>query len=35
MLTHSSDALGYWVHKEWPVKHVTRAVGRAHIERWL
>jgi hypothetical protein len=35
MLTHMSDALGYWVHKEWPVKHVTRAVGRAHIERWL
>jgi len=33
MLTHVSDALGYWIHKEWPVKHVEQAVGRARIER--
>lgn len=35
MLTHVSDALGYWIHKEWPVKHVTQAVGSALIERIL
>jgi len=33
MLTHVSDASGYWIHKEWPVKHVEQAVGRARIER--
>lgn len=35
MLTHISDALGYWVHWEWPVKHVTQSVGSALIERIL
>lgn len=35
MLSHISDACGYWIHKEWPVKHVTQAVGRALIERLL
>lgn len=35
MLTHISSALGYWVHAEWPVKHVSQAVGRARIERVL
>jgi hypothetical protein len=35
MLTHVSDALGYWVHRDWPVKHVTQSVGRARVERWL
>jgi hypothetical protein len=35
MLTHISSAAGYWVHKEWPVKTVQAAVGRARVERWL
>lgn len=35
MLTHVSSALGYWVHADWPVKHVIQAVGRARVERWL
>jgi hypothetical protein len=35
MLTHVSDAFGYWVHREWPVKHVAQAVGRSLIERCL
>jgi len=35
MVTHISDAAGYWVHKDWPVKTVQAAVGRARVERWL
>jgi hypothetical protein len=33
MLTHASDALGYWVHAEWPVKHIGAAVGRVRVPR--
>lgn len=30
MLTHISDAFGYWVHREWPPVRVTRA-GAMHV----
>jgi hypothetical protein len=33
MLTHISDASGYWIHSDFPVVKVEAAVGRARIER--
>jgi hypothetical protein len=33
MLTHASDALGYWVHATWPVKHIGAAVGAVRVPR--
>jgi len=34
MLSHISDALGYWVHQDWPP--VTRTVAHsAHMAHWL
>lgn len=35
LLTHVSDALGYWVHREFPLVKPTITVGRARIERLL
>ena len=34
-ITHASDALGYLVAVEFPVKKPEQAVGRAWIEKWL
>jgi hypothetical protein len=35
MLTHVSDAAGYWVHAEFPVQHPHISVGRIRVERFL
>lgn len=35
ILTHVSDALGYWIHRDWPVQHKVQSVGMARISRWL
>jgi hypothetical protein len=34
-ITHASDALGYLVAVEFPVKKPEQAVGRAWVEKWL
>lgn len=35
MLTHASDALGYWIHREFPVKKPAVTVGASWVEQWL
>jgi hypothetical protein len=35
LLTHVSDALGYWIHAEFPVVKPAITVGSAMMEQWM
>ena len=35
MLTHVSDALGYWIHRDFPVRKPAKTFGGARIERLM
>jgi hypothetical protein len=35
LLTHVSDALGYWIHKEWPLAKPKEVVGVARLPDWI
>jgi hypothetical protein len=35
MLTHVSDALGYWIHQEFPLVEPTVTFGRVRLEQFL